>query len=565
MPELYLNTRSKANSTYDAIVIGSGITGGWAAKELCEKGLKVIMMERGGDYKHIRDYKSPNPWELEHRGKRMQADAVDKIDISGWMAGEATSKSWVGNEEHPYTEEKPFKWVRTYRLGGRSTMWSRQCYRWSDLDFEANGKEGIGSDWPIRYKDLASWYDYAELFAGINGSIENIPHLPDGKFLPPMQLNIVEKAAKKALEATFSNRKLIIGRSANLTAPLPGRGSCQYRNRCWEGCQFGAYFSTQSSTLPAAVKTNNLTISVNSIVSSILYDKDTKKAIGVEIVDTTNNQTYEYYAKIVFVCASALNSNYVLMNSANNVWENGLGSSSGELGHGIMDHHYNIGANGAFDGYEEFTTYGGRPNGIYIPRFANVGSDKRDYLRGFGYQGGAGRGGWARGTNEAGLGVDFKESISRPGQWHMGITGFGEVLPDHANRVYLDNSKKDKYGLPYLVADCELKENELKMRVDIKTEAQVMLEAAGCTNVKSYDGGHDMGHGIHEMGGARMGRDAKTSVLNMHNQIWDAKNVFVTDGACMASSACVNPSLTYMALTARAANFAFEELKKQNL
>jgi choline dehydrogenase-like flavoprotein len=566
MSELYLNLKASKEMSFDAIVIGSGITGGWAAKELTQKGLKVLMLERGGDFKHIKDYKDNDISQLEYRGKPSQAQLQNKTDIVGWMAAEKVMTSWVDeSKEGKYTEVKPFKWVRSYKLGGRSTMWGRHSYRWSDLDFAANAKEGIAVDWPVRYKDLAPWYDYVEKFAGISGSLEGLDVLPDGQFLPPLPLNTLEKKTKQGLEAKFKNRKLIPGRVANLTQPHEGRMNCQFRNRCWEGCHFGAYFSTQSSTLPPAVATGNLTIAVNALVSKIIYDKNTKKATGVEVIDTENNQTYEYKSKIVFVCASALNSAWLLMNSATDIWPDGLGSSSGQLGHNIMDHHYNLGASGTFEGYEDIAEYGSRPAGYYIPRFANVGTDKRDYLRGFGYQGGASRQGWSRGGSMEGIGAEFIERISKPGPWRIGMSGFGEILPDHSNKVFLDKSTKDQWGLPVLSMDCELKANEIAMRKDIKDEAVAMLEAGGAKDIVSFDGGHDIGHGIHEMGSARMGLDAKSSVLNGNNQVWDAKNVFVTDGAFMTSSACVNPSLTYMAFTARAANFAVEQLKKNNI
>ncbi len=565
MSELYLNLDASKEMTYDAIVVGSGIAGGWAAKELTQKGLKVLMLERGGDYKHIKDYKDISAFDLPHRGKATIEQSSKRTSIGGWMLKEEVAESWVDEEkEGKYTEVKPFKWIRAYRLGGRSTMWGRQSYRWSDLDFEANAKDGVAIDWPVRYKDIAPWYDHVEKFAGISGSVEGIAALPDGQFLPPMPLNIVEQHTKKAIEAKFKNRKLISGRVANLTAPHEGRMNCQFRNRCWEGCHFGAYFSTQSSTLPAAVATGNLSIGVNALVSKILYDKDTKKATGVQVVDTTNNQTYDYKSKIVFVCASALNSTWLLLNSATDVWSGGLGSSSGELGHNIMDHHYNLGASGLIEGYDDYAQYGAKPNGIYIPRFANIGKDKRSFLRGFGYQGGGARSNDRNGMKE-GIGKDFLEKVSHLGTWNMSLHAFGEVLPDHANKVFLDPSVKDHWGLPVLSTDVEMKANELAMRKDMVDEAVAMLEAANAKEIRHWDSGHDMGHGIHEMGGARMGKDPKTSVLNSNNQVWDAKNVFVTDGAFMTSSACVNPSLTYMAFTARAANFAVEELKKGNL
>ena len=564
-----LNTRAKTHQTFDAIVIGSGISGGWAAKELTEKGLKVMMLERGKPLEHIKDYKtaSLDPWEFPHRG-RTTDEQKKKYPVihRGWAAAEAVMDSWVNEEECPYTEVKPFTWWRSYQMGGRSLLWGRQSYRWSDLDFEANAKEGIAIDWPIRYRDIAPWYDYVEKFAGISGSKEGIPHLPDGQFLPPMDLNCVEKDVAARIKKEYGGaRHLIIGRTANLTAPIEGRTQCQFRNRCWEGCPFGGYFSTQSSTLPAALKTGNLTVRPYSIVTKIIYDKNTRKAKGVEVMDAETNQTYEYYARIVFLNASALNSAWVLMNSATDVWPDGLGSSSGELGHNVMDHHYNLGASGTVEGFEDSYYFGRRANGFYIPRFANIGNDKRDFLRGYGYQGSASRDGWSREIAELQIGANFKEALTEPGTWKIGATGFGEILPYHDNHIRLDANKKDKWGLPVLAMDCELKENELKMRKAIVADLKEMLEKAGVKNVTTRDTGHAMGHGIHEMGTARMGHDAKTSVLNKNNQVWDALNVFVTDGACMTSSACQNPSLTYMALTARAADFAVGELKKGNI
>ena len=563
-----INNKAAIQNTYDAIVVGSGISGGWAAKELTEKGLKVLMLERGKNFEHVKDYKTAgkDPWDFEHRSKTTAQQKKDYPVIHrGWAANEAVMDSWANEKDCPYTEVKPFTWWRSYQLGGRSILWGRQSYRWSDFDFEANAKDGIAIDWPIRYKDLAPWYDYVEKFAGISGSAEGLAHLPDGQFLPPMDLNIVEKDVAARIKQQFKNRHMIIGRVANLTAPLQARTQCQFRNRCWEGCPFGGYFSTQSSTLPPAKATGNLTVRPFSIVSKIIYDKDSKKAKGVEVLDAETNKTYQFYSKIVFLNASALNSAWVLMNSATDVWKDGLGSSSGELGHNIMDHHYNIGASGTVDGYENDTTFGRRANGFYITRFANLYGDKRDYLRGFGYQGSASRQGWSRDIAELNIGGNFKEALTEPGSWTIGATGFGEILPYHENKITLDKNVKDKWGLPVLSMDAELKENEFKMRKDIKTDLVAMFEAAGVKNITTHDSGHAMGHGIHEMGTARMGNDPKTSVLNGNNQVWDCKNIFVTDGACMTSSACQNPSLTYMALTARAVDFAVTELKKGNL
>ena len=560
-----------ADNTYDAIVVGSGISGGWAAKELTEKGLSVLMLERGGPYEHIKDYKTTTkePWEFEHRGSTTAQQKKDYPVIHrGWAASDRVMDAWVNEIDSPYTEIKPFTWWRVYRMGGRSILWGRHSYRWSDFDFEANAKDGHGIDWPIRYKDIAPWYDHVEKFAGISGSLEGLSQLPDGQFMSPVPLNMVEKdVAKKIKDFYKGQRHMINSRVANITEPHEGRTNCQFRNRCWEGCPFGGYFSTQSSTLPAAMKTNKLTVRPLSIVTKILYDKDTKKATGVEVLDTSDNKTYEYKSKIVFLCASALNSTWILFNSAKDVWPEGLGSSSGELGHNVMDHHYNLGVSGEIEGYTDIQEYGKRPAGFYIARFANVPGDtkQRDFVRGFGYQGSASRQGWSRQIAELNVGEDFKEALTEPGGWRIGATGFGEILPYHENKIYLDKNRKDKWGLPVLAMDAELKDNEMKMRKAIKEELKELLDSAGVKNLNEYDSGHAIGHGIHEMGTARMGNDPKTSVLNKHNQVWDAMNVFVTDGACMTSASCVNPSLTYMAMTARAADYAVNELKNKNL
>ena len=555
-------------NTYDAIVIGSGISGGWAAKELTEKGLKTIMLERGRNIEHVKDYVNATKglWEFPHRGGRTQQMIKDYPVLSrDYPLNEQNLEFWVNEKENPYVEVKRFDWYRGYQVGGRSLLWGRQSYRWSDFDFEANAKDGIAVDWPIRYKDIAPWYSYVEKFAGINGSKDGLAQLPDGEFLPAMEFNCVEKDVAERMNAHYKSKRMIMGRSANLTAPIQGRANCQYRNKCWLGCPFGAYFSTQSSTLPAAMATGKLTLRPWSIVTEIIYDKDTKKATGVRVLDAQTNQTYEYFAKIIFLNASTLNSAWVLMNSATNVWQGGLGSSSGELGNNLMDHHFRCGAGGTIDGYEDKYYFGRRPNGPYIPRYRNLFGDKRDYIRGFGYQGGASRNGWGRDIAELNIGGEFKDALSEPGPWSIGFTAFGETLPYHENKISLDKNKKDKWGLPVLAIDCEIKENEKKMRKDMMEDAKEMLEVAGVKNVNTFDNDYAMGMGIHEMGTARMGRDPKTSVLNEWNQVWDAPNVYVTDGACMTSAACVNPSLTYMALTARAVDHAISELKKQNV
>ncbi len=571
---LNVNNKAVANHTFDAIVIGSGISGGWAAKELTEKGLKVLMLERGRPHEHVKDYVSAvkDPWDFAHRGRAPLQYKKDNPVISrdwamyGTAAQEQILDAWVNEKESPYVQVQPFAWWRSYQMGGRSLLWGRQSYRLSDMDFEANAKDGIAIDWPIRYRDLAPWYDYVEKFAGISGSAEGLPHLPDGHFLPPMELNCVEKDVAARIQSAYKNqRRMFIGRVANLTAAIPGRTKCQFRNRCWEGCPFGGYFSTQSSTLPAALATNNLTVRPWSIVTKIAYNKNTKKATGVEVLDTETGKTYDFNARIIFLNASALNSAWILMNSATGIWPDGLGSSSGELGHNIMDHHYMLGAQGIVEGFQDKYYYGRRANGFYIPRFANLNGDKRNFLRGYGYQGSASRQGWSRDVAELSIGADFKEALTEPGAWAIGATGFGEILPYHDNKISLNSSVKDKWGLPVLSMDAGLKENELNMRKDIISELVAMFEIAGVKNIATWDKDYNIGQGIHEMGSARMGNDPRTSVLNAHNQVWDAKNVFVTDGAAMTSSACQNPSLTYMALTARAVDFALSELNKQNL
>lgn len=558
-----------ADNIYDAIVIGSGISGGWAAKELTEKGLKTIMLERGKNIEHVKDYVNAQkgPWEFPHRGgrtqKMIQTHPVLKRD---YPLNEMNMDWWADEEKCPYTEIKRMDWFRGYQVGGRSLLWGRQSYRWSDFDYEANAKDGIAIDWPVRYRDIEPWYTYVEKFAGISGSKENLPQLPDGYFMPPMELNIVEKDVAARIKEHYKNqRHLIIGRTANITQPLGNRVNCQYRNKCWLGCPYGAYFSTQSSTLPAAVATGKLTVRPFSIVTQILYDKDSKRATGVEVLDAETKKTFRYYSKIVFLNASTFNSAWILMNSATDIWPDGLGSSSGELGHNIMDHHLGVGASGRVEGYEDKYYFGRRPNGFYIPRFRNILGDKRNYLRGFGYQGAASRENWSRGVAELSIGGAFKDALCEPGEWTIGMGGFGEMLPYHENKMTLDKEHLDAWGLNTIAFDAEWKENERKMRVDIQNDAAEMLENSGIKDVKGFDGDGTIGRGIHEMGTARMGYDPKSSVLNKWNQVWDAPNVFVTDGSFMVSSSCVNPSLSYMAFTARAADHAVSELKKRNL
>ena len=551
---------------YDAIVVGSGISGGWAAKELSEKGLKTLLLERGRNVRHVLDYETENTklWEFPHRGRLTNAMKVDHdVQKRDYPYSEFNPKFWVNDKDCPYTEIKRFDWYRGYHVGGRSLMWGRQSYRLSDIDFEANAKEGIAVDWPIRYADIAPWYDYVETFAGISGSLEGLPQLPDGKFLPPMNMNVVEKDVAARIKKHYNgSRAMIIGRSANLTQPHNGRGQCQMRNQCSRGCSFGGYFSTQSSPLPAAMATGNLTLRPFSIVNRVLYDKDKKRARGVLVIDAETNQAIEYEAKVVFLCASTLGSTFILLNSAKESFPDGIGTGGGHLGHYLMDHHFRCGASGRAEGYEDKYTIGRRPNGIYIPRFRNLNGEKRDYVRGFGYQGSASRQGWQRDIMELSLGADLKDALVEPGPWTMGIGAFGEMLPYYDNKVTLDTTKKDKWGQPVLAIDCETKENEQKMRKDMTQDGAEMLEAAGMKDVRTYDNTSYPGMAIHEMGSARMGIDPKTSVLNRWNQVHDVPNVFVTDGSCMTSASCVNPSLTYMALTARAADYAVKALKK---
>ncbi len=563
------------NNTFDAIVVGSGISGGWAAKELTEKGLKVLLLERGHDIKHVKDYKNTAKeiWDFPHRTQPTlkQKEEYHTLRRDYPLKESLIDKDWnvwANEKDNPYTETKRFDWYRGYHVGGRSLLWGRQSYRFNKWDFEANAKDGIGTDWPVRYDEIAPWYSYAERFAGIQGTKEGLEVLPDGDFLPGMDMNCVEKdVAAKIKDHYKGKRHMFIGRSANITQPKPeqNRVNCQYRNRCWYGCPFGAAFSSNSATLPVAMATGNLTLKPNSIVAKLNYDKDKKRATGVEVIDAETSQSTTYNAKIIFLCASTFNSTWILMNSATDIWPDGLGSSSGELGHNVMDHHFRLGATGKVEGYEDKYTWGRRPTGIYIPRFRNVYDDKRDYIRGFGYQGAASRG---RGMEvaEFTIGEELKNALSEPSKdWSMGITAFGEMLPYHENKITLNKDKKDKWGLPTLTFDVEIKENELKMRKDMMADAEEMLTIAGVKDVKAFDAGYSPGMGIHEMGTARMGKDSKTSVLNGHNQVWDAPNVFVTDGSFMASASCVNPSLTYMAFTARAADFAVNELKKQNI
>lgn len=549
---------------FDAIVIGSGITGGWAAKELTEKGLRTLLIERGRDVQHVKDYTTAtkNPWDLTHRDNRSTVDKeIYPIQTRHYSIKEDNKHFYVLDKQNPYTEIQRYDWVRADVLGGRSLLWARMCFRWSDLDFEANAKDGHGVDWPIRYKDIAPWYDYVEKFVGISGKKDGIPHLPDSLFQAPMPLNCVEADLKNKIEGKYSDRTLIHGRTANLTQQLPGRGSCQYRNLCHRGCPYGAYFSTQSSTLPAAMATGKLTVKTGMLVNRVIYDEAKQKATGVEVIDRETNKTYVFEANLIFINASTVATTFLLLNSTSNRFPNGLGNDHDIVGRHLMDHHKSRGISGEVSGFRDKYYYGRRPTGVYIPRFVNVHAQEEKFLRGYGIQGGAYRG---REKGE-GIGAAFKEAITEAGGWTVGFTAFGECLPYAENRITLNTDKKDHWGRPTLNMDASFKENEKAMQKDYEEKAAEMFENIGIQNIRFNGSMSFPGNANHEMGTARMGKDPKTSVLNKWNQMHAVKNVFITDGSCMASSSCVNPSLTYMALTARAVDYAVSELKKRNL
>ncbi|MDX1942769.1 MAG: GMC family oxidoreductase [Saprospiraceae bacterium] len=565
----YLNTTAAKKRKFDAIVIGSGISGGWAAKELCEKGLKTLVLERGGKMDHITDYKTAftDPWKFPHRNSPTFADKeANPIQSKCYAWNEGTQHLFIKDEEHPYTQVKPFDWIRGYQVGGKSLMWARQCYRLSAMDFEANAKEGVGIEWPISYEDIAPWYSYVERFAGINGNKDGLPQLPDGEFQPAMEMNCLEKEMKSRLEQRFPNRKMIMGRSANHTLPLHGRGPCLYRNLCHRGCPVSGYFSSNSATIPAAQATKKLTLKPDSVVHSIIFDEKKQKATGVRVIDANTKEMSEYYAKIIFVNAATLNSTLILLNSTSSRFPNGLGNDSDALGRYLMAHNYRVRFGGLVEGYEDKYYTGRRPNSPYIPRFRNIGNDRTDkFLRGYAFGFSASRQGWERGNSIDGFGAEFKEEISKPGPWTVGMHAMGEMLPDASNRVSLNHDLKDQWGMPTLKIDCEWKANENAMSQDILEIGKEIMEAMGVQNISANDNHQAPGLDIHEMGTARMGNDPKTSVLNAFNQVHGCPNVFVTDGASMTSSACQNPSLTYMALTARACDYAVQELKRRNL
>ncbi|SNR26029.1 Choline dehydrogenase [Maribacter sedimenticola] len=559
------------DEVYDAIVVGTGISGGWAAKELTENGLRTLVLERGRMVKHIEDYPTmhDDPWDYPLKGELSKEEKKNFPVQSrvNWAPKQDVKHFFVNDLDHPYVETKRFDWIRGYQVGGRSLTWGRQSYRWSNIDFEANKKENIGVDWPVRYKDISPWYDKVEEYIGVSGENLGLEVLPDGKFQPAMKLNCVEDDFKKLTSEKFDDGRLItIGRTAHITDPnanFEGRGTCQNRDRCWRGCPFGGYFSSNSSTLPAAERTGNMTLRPNSIVYEIIYDDATKKATGVKVIDAETNEQLVFKAKVIFLCASAMASVGILLQSKSERFPNGLGNDSDALGRGIMDHHYKLGASAKVDGYLDKYYKGRQPTGFYIPRFVNLNdkTKKDNYVRGFGYQGRASRGDWSETIAEMSYGKDLKDHILKPGHWTIGVTGFGEFLPYDDNRVTLSPTEKDKWGLPQLAFDVEFKENEYNMREDIKKEIVKMFKSAGFKDISAYDQETGPGLGIHEMGGARMGHSHKTSIVNKHNQVHLVPNVYVTDGAFMSSSSCVNPSLTYMAFTARAANHAAEQLK----
>jgi len=562
-----INGKIKKDHQYDAIVIGSGISGGWAAKELCAKGLKTLLLERGRNVEHIKDYPTAilNPWDFEYRGQ-LPMSHRDKNPIQSGVSNAENVHFFASDEEHPYVQEKPFLWYRGYQVGGRSLTWGRQCYRLSDLDFEANSKDGHGVDWPIRYSDLAPWYDYVESFIGVSGHPEGLAHLPDGNFLPPFELNCVEKHLAQSIKGNYENRLLTIARVANLTRGWEGRGPCLSRNFCARGCPYGGYFSSNSATIPAAYATGNLTLRPFSIVSEVIYDDSSQRATGVRVIDALTMEVVEFFARIIFINASTIGTAAILMQSRSARFPEGLGNDSGQLGRNLMDHHSSAGAYGTHPGFKEFYYKGRRPCGFLIPRYRNL--DDREglaFVRGYNIQGGAARAGWQQAAYAAGFGTAFKEQLAIPGDWSVWVGGWGESLPYADNMVSLHPSHKDQWGLPLVSVDFSFRENEHRMMDDIQNTCADMLEKAGFHGVSTFNYRKPGGATVHEMGTARMGNDPETSVLNKYNQLHAVRNVFVTDGSCMTSSACQNPSLTYMALTVRACNYAAEALKAGQL
>ncbi|HEY4208466.1 MAG TPA: GMC family oxidoreductase [Puia sp.] len=553
------------DTIYDAIVVGSGISGGWAAKELCEKGLSVLMLERGRPMEHP-NYPTAtmNPWDFQHRNRLSNEDIrTHPVQSRHYSFKEDNKHFYIQDLENRYEEARRYDWIRGDTVGGRSLLWARACYRWSDLYFESNLQDGHGVDWPIRYNDLESWYDYVEKFIGVSGNKDGDPHLPDGQFLPPFEMNCVEKDFAAKVERQYGGaRRVIIGRTANLTTPVKGRGQCQARNLCHRGCPYGAYFSTNASTLPAAHATGKLTLRPYSLVNKVIYDEEHGRASGVEIVDTQNRKTEEFHARMIFLNAATLATAFILLNSTSPRFPRGLGNGSGQVGRNLMDHHKGLLITADVPGFEDSYYYGRRPTNIYIPRFQNVDGEAQGFLRGYHFGGEAYRGSAA---TDAGIGVDLKTAASQAGPWHLDLYAFGECLPYSDNRVTLHPSKKDSFGRPQLVMDCHFRENEKAMHADMAVTARDMLANAGYSNIQVSGEISFPGNANHEMGIARMGRDPHTSVLNAYNQMHEVPNVFITDGSCMTSGACLNPSLTYMALTARACDYAVRELKRGRL
>ena len=560
---------ARALTTYDAIVIGSGISGGWAAKELTGKGLRTLVLERGRDVRHITDYPTTNtqPWEFEHRGQLISTVRDANPIISKCYAFyEGTEQFFVKDAEQPYVQEKPFDWIRGYQVGGKSLMWARQTQRWSDFDFDGPARDGFAVDWPIRYADLAPWYSYVERFVGISGNKDGVATLPDGEFLPPHEWNCVEDHFQKQVASRYKDRHVIMGRAAHITQPKQihydqGRAQCQHRTICERGCPFGGYFSSNSSTLPWAAKTGKMTLRPNSVVHSIIYDEAKGRATGVRVIDTNTKQMMEYYARVIFLNAAALNSNLVLLNSTSNRFPNGLGNDSGMLGKYAAFHNYRAGVSGEYDGNLDSTTDGRRPNSPYIPRFRNVLKQEMGFLRGYAAGFSAGR---ITKTNRDGIGADLKQNLLNPtlGGWHVGSHMMGETIPKETNYVALDPTLKDPFGIPQLKVSIAYDDNDEKMVKDYQEQLSEMFTAAGFTNIHVRDDHRNPGLDIHEMGGVRMGKDPKTSMLNKWNQLHACKNVFVTDGSCMTSTSTQNPSLTYMAMTARSVDYAVKAMKK---
>ncbi len=554
--------------TYDAIVVGSGISGGWAAKELCEKGLKTLVLERGPNVEHIKDYPTAtlDSWQFKHHLFNTEKDRAEN-PVQSKAYTEATKHFYVNDKDHPYIQDTPFSWIRGYQVGGRSLTWGRQCYRLSDLDFEANAKDGHAVDWPIRYRDIAPWYSYVENYIGISGKAEGLPHLPDGNFLPPFDFNCVEDDFAKKIKKKYNDRIVTVARIANLTRGWNGRGPCQSRNLCDRGCPFGGYFSSNAATLPSASLTGNLSILPNAIVSELIYDNQKNRVTGVRVIDSTTKNSTEYYAKIIFLNASTIATAAILLKSISKRFPNGLGNESDQVGRNLMDHFTFSGAKAEHPGLKEKYYYGKRPSGIYVPRFQNTNPEtmRKEFVRGYGYQGIGERLDWNENSKIDDFGISYKEKLTTPGPWTMILGTYGETLPYENNRITLDKEKQDQWGQPILHISFKYGANEDAMRKDGIKSAEEMLYAGGMKNVSTFDYRNTPGSAVHEMGTARMGRDPKTSVINGNNQLHEAKNVFITDGSCMTSSGCQNPSLTYMALTARACAFAVTEMKKNNL